>query len=1244
MALKRRQIQNTERALKAGQAVELRTYKNAATGTLTVPLSDSNADGKADGLDLDGDGTLDLRFLSNGSAKHHDAESFSYPVDIDNDGIVDYYLQARLTGSVIHLELATAEAKTSIRLVFHIDTNNAVTGISNDGNNSATEDNRANGKNITNTGGSNSTDTTAPSQVTGVLATTGGSDQINISWNTATDETSQASALTYQICQSTTSGGCNTFTATFTTTAGANSYAVTGLNPVTTYYFTVRALDAALNAGIASTEVNSITANAGTVATPTFSPVAGTYGASQNVDINSTTSGSTICYTNDSSDPACDANANCTTGSNYSTAISVSSTTTLKAIACLMSFTNSGIASGNFTIDTTSPSTPAGFTSTAAGATQIDLSWSQSTDSVTPQNQIVYEICQGTTTGACNTFVTTYTTNAGASSYSVTGLSALQAYYFRVRARDAVGNHSTATGEQNATTMSTGTVNAPQFSPAAGTYSSSQNVGITTVTSGATLCYTNDGSTPSCNVGGSCNVGNTYSTSLTVSASQTLRAIGCRSGYTASNVTVAIYTINATIAGTLYYPAAQSNKTLKVFLDTDSNPFNGFAHEYTGTTNNQMTQSYSFTTDLASGTYYLLSWVDVDGNTILSNGDYYAWHATGSDEPSAADFTLSPGNSYTLPMALSKHAGALGTVANLSIALPAVSNDQKLYAFLDSDQNIGNGWEAISAVTTNGNTNYNLSFENTPAGSYHTIVMLDGDSNFTKSSGDQFAFKGGTSLNPIPIASNITAYTTTGATAVTITSDTFSTASAYSVNGTITLNAAEPSKTCYVFLDKDNNLSNGFADATVSSCGSNSTVNFTLANVPTGNFYLVAHVDNNDGMINTGDYYGYHSSGSAIAPGSTTISVSSANVTGANFSPNYNAPTNWAFEAYLKAPNNSNDDRFGYGVSIDGDTAIVGAYQEDSTTTSIINGSNLSATNDSGNSNGAAYVFKRNGTNWNHEAYLKAPNNSNGDRFGYSLSISGDTAVVGAYVEYSNTTSIINSSNLLATNDSGNGNGAAYVFRRNATTWTHEAYLKAPNNSNLDIFGGSVSISGETAIVGARQEDSSTTTIINGSNLSTINDSGNFNGAAYVFKRNGTTWTHEAYLKAPNNSNGDSFGISVALDGDTAVVGANYEDSTTTSIINSSNLSSTNDSGVENGAAYVFKRNGTNWTHEAYLKAPNTSSGDNFGISVALDGGTAIVGAVTEGSTTTSIINDTDLSATNDLGTNNGAVYVFRRQ
>lgn len=346
----------------------------------------------------------------------------------------------------------------------------------------------------------------------------------------------------------------------------------------------------------------------------------------------------------------------------------------------------------------------------------------------------------------------------------------------------------------------------------------------------------------------------------------------------------------------------------------------------------------------------------------------------------------------------------------------------------------------------------------------------------------------------------------------------------------------------------------------------------------------------------------------------------------------------WYNEAYLKAPNAGADDKFGQSVSISGDTIVVGARFEDSNQVTITNGTIASSDNSAGNS-GAAYVFRRTDSTWVNEAYLKAPNAESGDFFGNSVSMSEDTIVVGAYFEASNQITITNGTTA-SVNNSALDAGAAYVFRRTGSTWTNEAYLKAPNSEGSDNFGISISISGDTIVVGANGESSNQTTITNGLAPVGVNGAGGA-GAVYVFKRTGSIWTNEAYLKAPNAEASDQFGISVAISGDTIVVGALDEDSNQTTITNGTTASNDNTAGTS-GAAYVFRRNGTTWTNEAYLKAPNSESFDYFGQSVSISGDTIVVGAINEDSNQTTITNGS-IVTDNNLATDSGAVYVFRR-
>src|SRR6185436_5843616 len=179
--------------------------------------------------------------------------------------------------------------------------------------------------------------------------------------------------------------------------------------------------------------------------------------------------------------------------------------------------------------------------------------------------------------------------------------------------------------------------------------------------------------------------------------------------------------------------------------------------------------------------------------------------------------------------------------------------------------------------------------------------------------------------------------------------------------------------------------------------------------------------------------------------------------------------------------------------------------------------------------------FVRNGITWSQQAYLKASNSGAADRFGGSIDVSGDTIVIGAYNEDSNATGVNGDQN----NNSASNSGAAYVFVRNGVTWSQQAYLKASNTGANDFFGGTVAMSGDTVVVGAYGEDSSAT----GVNGNQGDNSMPSSGAVYVFARNGVTWSQQAYLKASNTGASDSFGLGLAVSGDTVVVGAEDEDS-----------------------------------------------------------------------------------------------------
>jgi hypothetical protein len=348
--------------------------------------------------------------------------------------------------------------------------------------------------------------------------------------------------------------------------------------------------------------------------------------------------------------------------------------------------------------------------------------------------------------------------------------------------------------------------------------------------------------------------------------------------------------------------------------------------------------------------------------------------------------------------------------------------------------------------------------------------------------------------------------------------------------------------------------------------------------------------------------------------------------------------TRWAQESYIKAANVARYSQFGRSVSLVGDTLAVGSPYEDSNQNYITNGAGASD-DISLNDAGAVYVYRRSGILWSQEAYIKAVNLNSGDFFGASVTVAGNLLAVGATGESSNQQTITLGS-AAPSDNSFSLSGAVYVYRRDGTQWTQEAFIKSSNSGSYDFFGCSLSLSGDTLAVGAYGEASSQSTITNGSAASSDNSNAE-SGAVYVFRRRGPQWSQEAYIKATNSEKADEFGKSIALSGDTLVVGAAKEDSNQNTISQDGSASLDN-SKSQSGAVYIFRRSGTQWAREAYVKAANIGMDDSFGHSVSISGNTLIVGTPFEDSDQKTISNGTTASA-NNLSGNSGAAYVYRR-
>ena len=202
-------------------------------------------------------------------------------------------------------------------------------------------------------------------------------------------------------------------------------------------------------------------------------------------------------------------------------------------------------------------------------------------------------------------------------------------------------------------------------------------------------------------------------------------------------------------------------------------------------------------------------------------------------------------------------------------------------------------------------------------------------------------------------------------------------------------------------------------------------------------------------------------------------------------------------QAILQASDSDGGDKLGFSCSIDGDTLVVGAYNEDT----------------GGTQAGAAYIFTRSGTSWSQQAKIQASDPDEYDNFGHSVAIDGDTVVVGTPWE-----------------GIGSGyQGAAYVFTRSGTSWSQQAKLTSSDIQASDSFGACVTIKGDTMVAGAYGEDTG----------------GSLAGAVYIFTRSGTTWSQQAKIQSSDIAAGDQFGrYSLHLSSNTLVVGAHNENQT----------------------------------------------------------------------------------------------------
>ena len=361
-----------------------------------------------------------------------------------------------------------------------------------------------------------------------------------------------------------------------------------------------------------------------------------------------------------------------------------------------------------------------------------------------------------------------------------------------------------------------------------------------------------------------------------------------------------------------------------------------------------------------------------------------------------------------------------------------------------------------------------------------------------------------------------------------------------------------------------------------------------------------------------------------------------------------NANGAWTQQAYVKPSNPQPGAEFGHVVTLsaDGNTMAVSAYFE----ASAAKGINGNQNDDSIPQAGAVYVFTRRGAAWTQQAYVKASNTGeagtegnfgDGDQFGFSVSLSddGNTLAVGANAEDSNAKGINGDQN----DNSMQSAGAVYVYARSGTTWTQQAYVKAPNTTANVQFGYSVALSadGNTLATSAFDEGGSSRAIL-GAN-GPFPQGRNGTGAIYVYTRAGGAWSLQSYLKASNAENGDSLGVMVSIsdDGNTVAGGILDEDCLATGVNPSDPCDHDQPSDTSTGAVVVFIRNGTQWAQQAFIKASNTGKEDWFGSRLQLsgDGNTLAASAQLEDSGGQGVNGKQDDKSAQEAG----AVYFFTR-
>ena len=260
----------------------------------------------------------------------------------------------------------------------------------------------------------------------------------------------------------------------------------------------------------------------------------------------------------------------------------------------------------------------------------------------------------------------------------------------------------------------------------------------------------------------------------------------------------------------------------------------------------------------------------------------------------------------------------------------------------------------------------------------------------------------------------------------------------------------------------------------------------------------------------------------------------------------------WELLDHFKTPDGGTMDWYGHAVALEGDIAVVSAYEH--------GGKRRKAGALLGGGPGLVYVYKREAKGFAEMAKLKGEGIQNNDRFGYSVDLSGNTLIAGTPFHDEE-------------------KGAVYVYVLDGNKWNEQAKLVADDAGVKNRFGWDCAIHENTIVVGAPLAAAPA----------------RLSGAAYVFKRQGDAWAQVAKVVPDDGDGGDGFGISVGVSKSRIIVGANKDENEAKK--------------RGSGSVYIFQGVGDVYTQEAKLTADELQEGAGFGLSVALDVNRALVGA-----------------------------------